>query len=320
MSEVEVQHFTIIIGTVIPLLGMLLIKLRKRSKSELIKEILEDNNLLKSETKIIIRMNSIQISRYKKVETDSIRKIPRILEEETGERYLLERKNKVIRLKKMKKIPIQEGVYFQNIETGKIDEFTLDKINNWNGLFIGAESGTGKSELVRKLIEGRNTLVYSPKGSEDFKNGQRFNEQMVRDIDSFVDNFKNIKTETIIVIDEIITFVSLVKQLNKNLLRKMSINFTLNRSSNLKWIIMTQKLNRMGDLDLSLLNYKILNVPSIALYKESLGVVPKTQMANLKKGQFVMMKEGEEFLIQNNISKSRLKELGYKGVRKNRIE
>ena len=308
----QIQIATAIIA---PIGSYLVYRISTMSKRKLIKEVLKDNNLLKDETSINIYPKTIAIKHYKKVDTDQIQKLPKVLEQETGTRYLLERKNQKILLRKMKNIPSKPGVFKQNIQTGKVGKFSLGDLQHWNGVLVSAVSGVGKSELVKALTDNRNTLVYSPKGSEDFSNGQHFSEQAIRDIGAFIDNYKNLKEETIIVIDEILTFIAIVEKVNKNLLDKISTNLTLNRSSNLKFIIITQKLNRTSKLDLSLLNYKIINDPSVALYEQSLGIKPRTSMSGLKRGEFILFNEGQEYIIKNNLTKKRQQELKKKRQR-----
>lgn len=306
LTPEQIQVATAIIA---PIGSYIVYKIATRGTRSLIREVLKDNNLLKDETKIKIYPKSITITHYKKIDTDQILKLPKVLEQETGIRYLLKRKNQKIILEKMKLIPKTAGVFKQNIQTGKIEKFSLGDLQHWNGVLVSAISGVGKSELVKALTEKKNTLVYSPKGSEDFPNGQHFSEQAIREINSFIDNYKNIKEETIIVIDEILTFISIVEKIDRNLLDKLSTNLTLNRSSNLKFIIITQKLNRTSKLDLSLLNYKLISDPSVGLYEQSLGIKPKTNMIGLKRGEFVLFNEGQEYIVKNNLSKCRQKEL-----------
>ena len=276
-------------------------KYRKIIKT--IKEIAEDNGLKKDKTKFKIRGNKAIITNYKKIPTDNLEKIPSILSEETGKRYRLIRNPNKIILERFKEIPKRPGVYSQNVITGKTEEFSLEKQRNYNGLLVVGQSGTGKSEIVKALTKNKNRVVFSPKGDRDFTDGQPFSPEMIKAINHYIDNYDKIEDETFIIVDEIITFIALIKQLEKELLEKMSINFTICRDSKLKWIMISQSLSKEQQLSLNLINKKIINHTEIKNFTKSLGITSiKTPISSLKIGQFILFDEDGEHLIQNNIS------------------
>lgn len=278
------------------------ISYQKALKKRDIREILKDNNLYKETTRINYSKKRIVITNYKKIETENLEKITKILADETGDSYLLKRSSNRITLEKFKQIPKKMGIYSQNTETGILDTFAISKLKNWNGIFVAGESGTGKSELVKALTRGKETIIFSPKGNKDFETGKPFNSEMIEEIQTVIKQYKTLEKETIIIIDEIITFIALVKKINKELLEQMSVNFTLNRDSNLKWILITQKLNKESLLDIGLLNYKIINHREIANFKQTLGITYiRTNIQRLQVGQFLLFDENGEHLIQNNI-------------------
>ena len=100
--EITPEQVQIIMTIMAPIGGYLVYKLATRGTRNLVREVLKDNGLLKDETKIKIFPRSIMITHYKKVDTDHILKLPRILEQEIGSRFLLRRKNQKIILEKIK--------------------------------------------------------------------------------------------------------------------------------------------------------------------------------------------------------------------------
>lgn len=297
--EINSLHISIM-GVVLTI--ALVMAFLKRKRRKLIEEILKDKNFWKEETRIKISSSKITIKNYKKIESENLEDIPKILEEETGERFRLKREANKIMLIKFENPPKRKGVHFLNLENGKYKNFSIGELKNWNGLFVCGESGTGKSVLVKELIKNKNTIIYSPKGNEDFKEGKPFGEEAIKEIRKLIDNYKELKEETILIIDEVISFIALSKQVDKAILKDLSVLFTINRSSNLKIILISQKLNKEADLDISLLNYKIINHKEIGNFKSTLGISRiKTNIQSLKVGQFLIFTEEGEGIISNVI-------------------
>ena len=282
--------------------------IKKCRFQSLLLEIAEDNNIRKEKTKIKGNIKKCSIIDYKKIPTETLEKIPSVLTDETGKRFVITRRPNKIILEQFPSIPKNEGVYSQNVQNGNIKPFRLEDLKNWNGLMLYGKSGVGKSMIVSALINGKNTKIFSPKGNKDFSRGQRFSIQMLKDIRELVENYENLEVETWIVIDEIITFMALAKKHDKELLELISINLTLNRDSKLKYILITQKMNKDPLLDLGLINYKLINHNEISNFTKTLGISNiKTKIQTLKVGQFLLFSEDGEYLIQNNISKEKSK-------------
>ncbi len=303
MKEVIIyvqQNKTFFYLPVVLLLALLLNHIRTYKLRNTVRKTLKDNNILNEDTSIYSMTNSsVFVLNAKHSKKERYQEALQIITEIMKEKYYLKR---IFNIAIIKKFPglkkNQKGIFLQSTENGKIEKYKLPK--NSNGLAILAKSGSGKSILANSLILQLNITDYlfvSPKGNEDNELGKYPNEAESEILEIIEKanrgEYKNKNTKYIF-LDETITLSEIF---SKETIRKIATSFSICRSQNLKWILMSQKINKNSGIDFSLINQKIINTPDAKNFEDSLGVKITTPLNSLKLGEFLFYDEEEKILI-----------------------
>lgn len=182
-----------------------------------------------------------------------------------------------------------------------------------NCVFIAAQSGAGKTTLLKSLIDffpEYTTKIYSLK-NEDFPDGKckGFEPENLEELEKFLSSLKEDRTllneKTLLVIDEFFVLTR-IGEVGPQISKHISDLLPYCRAYKTKIILLGQSINKqkLKDFFLDLVNLKIVSLPQMGSYQDSLGYIPGRYFLKLKRGQFIKFSLDEEpVLISHTIKK-----------------
>jgi energy-coupling factor transporter ATP-binding protein EcfA2 len=183
-----------------------------------------------------------------------------------------------------------------------------------NCLFICAQSGAGKTTLLKSILglfPEYQVKLYSLK-NEEFLDGQckNFEPENLKELESFLSGLKGDKgllnEKTLIVIDEFFVLTR-AGEIGSQISRHISDLLPYSRAYKTKIILLSQTLNKAKlkeSFHLDLVNLKIVSLPQIGSYQDSLGYIPGRYFLKLKRGQFIKFGlDDEPVLVSHSVKK-----------------
>lgn len=178
-------------------------------------------------------------------------------------------------------------------------------------LVIG-QTGSGKTTMTKKLVTlfpDYQIRLYSLK-SEDFPDGQckGFEPENLEELESFLNGLKEDKKllneKTLLIIDEFFVLTR-IGEIGLQISKHISDLLPYCRAYNTKIILLSQTLNKSKLKDsfhIDLVSLKVISLPQISNYEDSLGYIPGRYFLKLKRGQFIKFSLDEEpVLISHNL-------------------
>lgn len=234
-----------------------------------------------------------------------------IFNESTGADYNhIEKKRHDLYITRVNYYTEAPGTHVSNLETytKKIKGIDLQEVNC---LFVSGTSGCGKTTLVKSILKSCSMPIeiYSPKAEEDypeFQNKKEFDEIEILSLTEKIKRFNDDKEyrkqlAELIVIDEFL----LLSNINfaKGLINELNRCLAFNRSSQLKFIFISQSINKqqLNSFNVSIVNTFLLNLKDIQNYQSSIGEVLPKYRHSLPRGKFLKksLDDGEEILWIN---------------------
>ena len=285
-----------------------------------VRNVFESHGLLKENSRIVSRFwsDSFVIKNVKlKMDLDQMEdRILKLINDQPSANY------NCIKVKN-ENIYISAENYFRHKKTNltksnlKSPALPFDfkhELKNSNIAYIVGSSGVGKTSLLIHLVDlikdEYEVLLYSLK-PEDFPEGacKNFEPQNLEELEKLLQKIKDSKEETmikrVVVIDEFL-FLGKISGTGENTQKLISDIAPFNRSTNFKVVLLSQSIGRqkIKNLDLELINFKLINLPSLKLYSDSLGFLPsKFYSIKLNRGQWIKMSLLEEPMIVTHTMK-----------------
>lgn len=183
--------------------------------------------------------------------------------------------------------------------TNIISNFDMKEVN---GILMCGVSGSGKTTLVKELIKSSpytKVAIYTPK-EEDYSTVSRergcelknFEPENIEDLKNEISMFNNDKNhraevDKLVVIDEFLLLTNLNTKDSKVLIEEISKCLAFNRSSRLRFIFITQTLNKavLNGFNTNICNTLLVNLPELTNY--NLGEIPERLKTRLPIGKFL---------------------------------
>lgn len=175
----------------------------------------------------------------------------------------------------------------------------MNELISSNACLVIGTSGSGKTTLLKELLQrfesSHQTFLYSLK-PEDFPDGScaGFEPENLEKLENLLSSLKEDRQQTFIkrllVIDEFF-FLGKTK-IGEEIHKHIADILPFIRASNFKMILLSQSLNKSKSkhFDIDLCNLKLINLPEIRNYQESLGHIPSKFLAlKLRRGQFIKL-------------------------------
>ncbi len=181
---------------------------------------------------------------------------------------------------------------------------TLEEANAFQ---ITGTTGAGKTELVKRFLKSlslREVRIFTTK-PEDFEGHKFVSDYSVQNlefIESLLERWLESDEEskqrlkTVLVFDEAYILFSGKEKRIKSFAILLNKVLAMNRAYGLRIFFLTQSLSKelLGDLNTGLISTKIVQIPDILNYTQTLGHIPASVRAQtLKTGEFLFFHRGE---------------------------
>lgn len=186
-----------------------------------------------------------------------------------------------------------------NTYTKPLSTFEMKEVN---GLLVCGVSGSGKTTIVKQLIQTSGyskVTIYTPKeedylelSSQKSYELENFEPENIEELKNEISMFNNdkshrAKVNQLIVIDEFLLLTNLNSKDSKLLIDEISKCLAFNRSSRLRFIFITQSLNKaiLNGFNTNICNTLLVNLPELTNY--NLGEIPERLKTRLPIGKFL---------------------------------